>query len=108
LNCEEKRKMHRFAMELPAWISTVDKKESPRFFEVKTRDICAAGAFLQTDLPLSVGTGIEMKLILPLDNLAKVGVKSSRIEVTGKVVRKELKGMAVCFDKKYKISPVAG
>ena len=106
MSCEEKRKMDRFSMELPAWISTVDETGNPRTLEVLTRDICAGGAYLLTDQPLAVGTGIEMNLILPLDNLPKIENRRSRIDVSGSVVRTESQGMAVCFDKKYQISPM--
>jgi hypothetical protein len=100
--------MDRFSMELPASISAIDKKGKSRSFEVLTRDICAGGAYLLTDQPLSVGTDIEMNLILPLDNLPKMEKRHSRVEVTGSVVRSESGGMAVRFDKKYQISPVTG
>ena len=106
MNCEEKRKMERFFMELPAWITVINKNTEPRAFEVVTRDICAGGAFLQTDQPLSVGTDIEMNLILPLNNFSQLGSRRSRIDVSGSVVRTESQGIAVCFDKKYQISPV--
>ncbi len=98
--------MDRFSLELPAWISAVDNNGNPRSFEVVTRDICAAGAFLQTDQPLPVGTDIEMNLVLPLDHLPKIENKRSRIDVSGAVIRTESEGMAVCFDKKYQISPM--
>jgi len=106
LNCKKKRKMDRFSLELPAWISAADHNGNPRSFEVVTRNICAAGAFLQTDQPLPVGTDIEMNLILPLDIPSNKGNIRSRIDVSGSVVRTESQGMAVCFDKKYQISPM--
>ena len=108
LNCEEKRKMDRFSMELPAWISAIDKHGKLQTLEVVTRDICAGGAFLQTDQPLSVGTNIEMNLVLPLSNIPNVQIRRSRIDVSGSVIRTESQGVAVCFDKRYQISPVAG
>jgi Tfp pilus assembly protein PilZ len=86
----------------------MNESKKPKSFEVVTRDICAGGAFIQTDHPLSVGTDIKMNLILPLDNLPKLGNRRSRIDVSGSVVRRESQGMAVCFDKRYQISPVAG
>ena len=99
--------MDRFNLELPAWISLIDENGSPHSFEVITRNICAGGAFLQTDKPLPVGTDIEMKVILPLDNLPSVQSRRSRIDVSGSVIRTESQGVAVCFDKRYQISPVA-
>ena len=100
--------MDRFSLELPAWISAIDQNGKPQTLEVVTRDICAGGAFLQTDQPLSVGMNIEMNLIIPLRNLPKAKNRRSRIDVSGSVIRTESQGVAVCFDKRYQISPVAG
>jgi len=100
--------MDRFTLELPALISMIDESGKQRAFEVMTKNICAGGAFLLTDKPLLVGTDIKMDLILPLDNLEKMGGQRSRIDVSGSVIRTESQGMAVCFDKKYNISPING
>jgi len=106
LNCEGRRKMDRFTLELPAVISITDEREKPRTFNVVSRNICAGGAFLQTDEPLSEGTYVKIDLILSLNNLQGMEGKGSRIDVSGTVVRTESQGMAVCFDKRYQISPV--
>lgn len=98
--------MDRFDLELPAWISVTDENGKPETFKVVTRNICAGGAYLQTDKPLPVGTEVEMDLILPLDRLHKLGARPSRIDVSGAVVREESQGVAVSFDKRYQISPV--
>ena len=98
--------MDRFTLELPALISMIDENGKQRAFEVITKNICAGGAYLLTDKPFSVGTYIKMDLILPLDNLEKMGGQRSRIDVSGSVVRTESQGMAVCFDKKYNIAPL--
>ena len=97
--------MDRFTMELPALISMINESGKTRAFEVMTKNICAGGAFLQTNKPLSVGTDVKMDLILSLDNLQEMGGRRSRIDVSGSVVRIESQGMAVCFDKKYSIEP---
>jgi len=83
----------------------IDASGKTKAFEVMTRNICAGGAFLLTDIPLMVGTDIKMDLILPLDNIPKMEGKRSRIDVSGAVVRTESQGVAVCFDKKYTIEP---
>jgi hypothetical protein len=105
MNFTEKREMERFALNLPALLSIKDGSGNTRAFEFMIRDICAGGAFFKTDTPLSVGTDVKMDLIIPLDKF-KTGKKNrSRIDVSGSVIRKESQGMAVCFDKKYSISP---
>ena len=106
MNCEERRKMDRFVLELPAGISIIDESGKPRTFKVVTRNICAGGAFLQTDEPVSERTCVKIDLILSLNNLQGMEAKSSRIDVSGTVVRTESQGMAVCFDNLYQISPV--
>lgn len=108
MNHEEKRKMDRFTLELPALISMMDETGKQKAFEVMTKNICAGGAFLLTDKPLVLGTDIKMDLILPLDNILKMEGKRSRIDVSGEVIRTESQGMAVRFDKKYNISPLNG
>jgi len=108
MNFIEKREMERFALNLPALLSIKAENGNTRAFEFMIRDICAGGAFFKTDTPLSVGTDVKMDLIIPLDKLKSGKNKKnnrSRIDVSGSVIRTESQGMAVCFDKKYSISP---
>ena len=102
----EKRKMERFALNLPALLSIKDESGNTRAFEFMIRDISSAGAFFKTDTPLSVGTGVKMDLILPLEKFKTEKANRSHIDVSGSVIRTESQGMAVCFDKKYSISPL--
>jgi hypothetical protein len=101
----EKRKMERFALNLPALLSIKAESGYTQAFEFMIRDICAGGAFFKTDNPLLVGTNVKMDLIIPLDKLQSGKHNRSRIDVSGSVIRTESQGMAVCFDKKYSISP---
>jgi len=109
MNFIEKRKMERFALNLPALLSIKDENGNTRAFEFMIRDICAGGAFFKTDTPLSVGTDVKMDLIISLDKVESgKNEKNNRshIDVSGSVIRTESQGMAVCFDKKYSISPL--
>ena len=55
---------------------------------------------------MSKGTELKMDLILELDRLHELGGRQSHIHVSGLVIRTDQQqGMAVCFDRKYKISP---
>lgn len=101
----EKRQMERFSLELPALLSIVDESEKQRAAEFIISNICSGGAFFKTKKPLSVGTDVKMDLILPLEKFNKIGGKKSRVDVSGSVIRTDSRGMAVCFDKRYKISP---
>jgi hypothetical protein len=101
----EKREMERFDLELPALLSMMDATGKPWAAEFMIRNICSGGAFFKTDNPLSVGTDVKIDLILPSVKFKKTGSERSRVQVSGSVIRTESHGMAVCFDKKYSISP---
>jgi c-di-GMP-binding flagellar brake protein YcgR len=100
----EKRKIERFDLELPIYlrISDKDKKREPLKFI--TSNICSGGAFFKTEKPLSVGTDVKLDIILPLNKFKNVKSKISHIDVSGSVIRTDQQGMAICFDKNYKIS----
>jgi len=104
-----KRRMERFSLGLPARISITGKaeKEEPESLECITSDISAGGAYFHTDQPLPIGTEMHIDLILPLDELKKIEGKKASIKVKGAVVRIGGKGMAICFDEEYKISPLS-
>ena len=100
------RKMERFSLELPAQMSVAGAGDSPDFTAV-TSDVSAGGAFFHTDKPLPIGTRMNVDLILPLDELKQLEGKRASIKVKGAVVRIGSKGMAISFDGKYHISPLA-
>ena len=101
----ERRQMERFSLEVPALLSTVDESGQPKTFEIMTNNICAGGAFFITDKPSSVGTDVKMELIISFKKVNKFSNKKTRINVSGSVIRTDEKGMAICFDEKYTISP---
>jgi hypothetical protein len=51
-------------------------------------------------------THLEMDLILSPNKNNKFYDQKTYIHISGSVVRKEDHGLAVCFDKKYFISPL--
>ena len=101
----EKRRVDRFSLQLKASVSINDEDGKQRSIKVMTGDISSGGAFFRTNTPFSVGTDVKMDLILPSDKFKKLGGKRSRINVSGSVIRTNALGMAVCFDKKYRIEP---
>ena len=102
----ERRKMERFSLELPAKLMWSFKDRKHESLELMTSNICAGGAFFKTQKPLSMGTDVKVNLILHLDKIQKRGSKRSIIDVSGSVIRTDNKGMAICFDKRYKILPL--
>ena len=105
MNYIEKRKIERFDLELPALLSMKDEGGNQRPAEFMTRNICSGGAFFKTHDPLPVGTELKMDLIIPLDKFNITGARKSRIDLSGSVIRVGKHGMAVCFDKRYRIIP---
>ena len=101
----EKRKMERFSLELPARLTWTGKDKKHESMEQLTSNICAGGAFFKTQKPLSIGTELKINITLPLDKFKNIKAKRSYISVSGSVIRIDQQGMAICFDKKYKILP---
>ncbi|CAN2039152.1 PilZ domain-containing protein [Candidatus Magnetomoraceae bacterium gMMP-15] len=103
---KNKRKLERFTLKLPIQLVVNNNENDKQLLEVVTKDICAGGAFFNMNTPLPVGTEISVNLELPLDDLKKIEGQKVRINIAGSVIRIENNGIAVNFDKGYKISPV--
>ena len=101
----EKRKMERFNLKLPTKLSWAGKDKENKSIELMTSNICSGGAFFKTNKPLTVGTDVILAVILPLDKFKIVKHKILYIDVSGSVIRTDQQGMAIRFDRKYKISP---
>jgi hypothetical protein len=105
MNDSEKRKMERFDLKLPTKLSWTGRDNKQASIELMTSNICAGGAYLMTDTPLQKGTQVKMDLILQLDRLHESKGRQSHIDVSGFVIRTDHQGMAICFNRDYKISP---
>lgn len=101
----EKRKMERFLLELPTCLIVNNSNRKQETLELQTSNVCAGGAFLKTDEPLSIGTKVRVSMILSLKRLKKFRGEKSLVNILGSVIRTDDKGMVICFDEKYTISP---
>jgi hypothetical protein len=100
-----RRKMERFDLKLPTtlfWTGEGKKQES---IELTTQNICAGGTYLMTNSPLPKGTKVKMGVTLQLDKSSEPKRRLSIIDVSGHVLRTDHHGMAICFDREYKILP---
>jgi hypothetical protein len=100
------RRLERFDLEMPATIeSLTSDQEEKALLTLLTTNISSGGAYFHTTQPLPEGTQVKIDLVLPLDKLRKLKEehKKAYIKVTGKVLRTEAEGMAVCFDEDYQI-----
>ena len=102
----EKRTMERFDLKLPGQIRFI-RDSNEETIDLLTSNVCSEGAFFSTEKPLPIDTRVNIDLVLPLNRLKKREGKRSLIKSSGKVVRTDQKGMAICFDEKCKISPLS-
>ena len=100
----ERRKLERFTIELPAKIEVVSINQKEMRLTLFTKDISSGGAYFRTQKPLPVGTEVRVDLVLPLDKLKKFlnDREKVTVNVTGTVLRAEPRGMAVGFSEDYK------
>ena len=100
---EDKRKLERFELKMPAKIEAVDVGPRQVAVDLHTNDVCAGGAFFPTLDPLPEGTRVNVEMLLPLERL-KVLKESSRqvfLLIKGTVLRCQDNGMAVEFTENY-------
>ena len=105
----EKRRLERYELRIPAKIEVVTSDQGRETLDLFTSDICAGGAFFHTDQPLPEGTDVKIDLVLSLEEIKKLREDTSHayIKIKGKVIRSESAGMAVCFNRNYKIQPLS-
>ena len=107
---DEKRKLERFELKVRAKVEGLRPGQHTAPLNLVTNDICAGGAFFHTGNSLPEGTRVQIDLVLPLGRLRRLikEYDEARIRVTGTVVRREPAGMAVSFNRDYKIHPQKG
>jgi hypothetical protein len=105
---ENSRRLQRYSLKLPATleINSEAEQHDQEVINLLTSDVCSGGAYFQTDQPLPEGTKVKLDLILSIEELKKLEGKHALIKVTGKVIRTESTGMAICFEGGYAIKPV--
>jgi hypothetical protein len=103
----EKRKMQRFAIAIPSivWPQKDDDDGAP--LSLVSRDVSAAGAFFLTSTLLDVGTRVRVVMLLELGDGDQQAAGKAQVTLSGTITRVEEKGMAVRFEKRYKISAVS-
>jgi len=94
---KERRKYERFQLELPARL-TMNSSQSKEIFELQTRDISAAGAFLNVAERIAIGTRCQVELTVTSARIKQLTGAQSLIKAEGIVVRSTPEGVAICFD----------
>ena len=104
---EERRELERFKLRLPARVEVVSRvpEVEKDIISIETDNICSGGAFFHTLSPLPKGTQVKIDMVLNFQRLRTPKNKRPHIKVSGNVLRSEATGMAIRFDKAYRIIP---
>ena len=95
---KDRRKYERFQLELPARLE-VNSSQRTEIFELRTRDISAAGALLLgTSAQFLAGTRCHLELIVASERIKELTGVQGLIKVEGTIVRSTPEGVAICFD----------
>ncbi len=94
-----KRVSERFNLELPVNLKVNNPVEPRANLALKTRNISSTGALISTDLPLAVGTTLEIDIDIPLEALRSMKGNKAKVALKGEVVRVSGRGTALSFDK---------
>ena len=101
----EKRRVERFELHIETLCKVHDEGIGDETHMLLTNNISSEGAFLRTTNPLPVGTNIDLNFLLSQEELSNdTDDQKINIWTSGKVVRTDEMGMAVEFEKLYKVS----
>jgi hypothetical protein len=103
----DRRKYERFLLKLPARL-TMNSSQRTEMFELQTRDISAAGAFLNTKERFSLGTRFLMELTVASKRIKELTGVQGLIKIEGTIVRSTPDGVAICFDGDCQILGLKG
>lgn len=107
---ENKRKLERFVLHVPARVSVARFGETQASFEVKTRDVSARGAYLYArgnNLP--VGARIDIEFLLTIGKIKELFGADEQVSVRarGEVFREDREGVVVVFTNPFRFIPTA-
>jgi hypothetical protein len=105
---EDRRKYERFQLELPARLE-INSLQRPQMFELRTRDISAAGTLLLgTTEQFAVGTRCHLELIVASERIKELTGVQGLIKIEGTIVRSTPDGVVICFDGDCQILGLKG
>lgn len=102
----ERRQLERFKLQLLSHITIRGKDKDIKTIKLLTQDVCSGGAFFKTSDPMSVGTQVDLDLVIKIDRLKDITGDSALVNLTGTIIRTHKEGMAICFDENFQISPL--
>jgi len=105
---KDRRKYERFQLELSARLE-MNSSQRTEIFELRTRDISAAGALLiGTTQQFATGTRCHLELIVSSERIKELTGVQGLIKIEGTIVRSTPDGVAICFDGDCQILGLKG
>ena len=101
---KDRRRLERFALNLPAEVQVAHPDGTEETVELVTTNICAGGAFFDTLFPLPEGIAVEIGLFLTFRQSKNLTGSRGHIRIKGVVRRSEPAGMAIAFDEDYQFT----
>ena len=102
---KERRKLQRFEIELLAKVELLEPEEK-RTLKLMTNNISAKGVHFRMLGPISKNTRVRTTIIFASQTIIDFTGYQGVLKVEGTVVRTEKTGIAIVFDKAYKIERV--
>lgn len=93
--------MERFSLRLPVELTPDMKNGKQTSSKLMSKDICAGGAFINTDKQFLTGSKVKIVITLPLDRFKDLHTPKALITLKGEVLRSNKSGMAIRFSKRY-------
>lgn len=102
----EKREVERFDLHIETILKVQDEEIMDKPPLLLTQNISCSGVFLTTSNPLPIDTRVDLDFLLNQNELDRGLSNKKRINIStsGKVIRTNEQGMAIEFDKLYKVS----
>ena len=104
---KNRRSLERYNLNLLSFVKSEKLEpasERPKYMIAS--NICSGGVFLKTDKPMPLNTRVHVDFFLIIKNqVLESKKKMSLVEITGRVIRLQDDGMAVKFDRNYRIWP---
>ena len=105
---EDRRKYERLQLDLPARLE-INGLQKPEIFDLRTRDISAAGTLLLgTTEQFVEGTRCHLELIVASERIKDLTGVHGLIKLEGTIVRSTPDGVVICFDGDCQILGLKG
>lgn len=104
---DDRRKFERFDVSVPARLEMIGPEGTGEKIVLETRNLSAGGILIKHKYPLPVGSLVRMEIFLPAPGLETPSTvrEATVITVSGRIIRSNEEGMAVCFNDDYDIIP---